>query len=369
MFLKSAEIYHFRNYQKCSLELTSPISVFTGDNGQGKTSFLEALYCGLRGKSFHPFISFQFVQSQKNKARIYLTLKENEGLSTLDALFFLTESGLKKEILYCGKKTTPLFLIKKFPSFVFTESSVKCIRQGPDQRRAFVDEMLCIGKQKQIKEEFNQILKQKKAFLKNMQREQPFSRETYGTLKALNYKFLQSSFCLVQERLKLLEKLFSSLEILKKDFFKEPVPELSFSYNFLDHKNLKSDTDIFLFLEEDLKQKEKLEIQKGIPFCGPQKHDICFLFNGEDSRTFCSKGEQRTFVLSLLGCYIQNFPTAFLFLDDVLLELDEEAQNKFLKFLEKNDCQTFLTNCKVISFKTKKMSFFSVKNGRIKRYD
>ena len=88
MFLKSAEICHFRNYQKCSLEFTSSISIFTGDNGQGKTSFLEALYCGLKGKSFHPFVSFQFVQNQKRKARVCLILKENEGLSTLDASFF-----------------------------------------------------------------------------------------------------------------------------------------------------------------------------------------------------------------------------------------------------------------------------------------
>lgn len=368
MFLKSAEICHFRNYQECFLEFTSPISVFTGDNGQGKTSFLEALYCGLRGKSFHPFVSFQFIQNQKKEARIHLTLKESEGLSTLDTLFFLTESGLKKKMLYCGKKTLPLFLAKKFPSFIFTESSVKCIRQGPDQRRAFVDEMLCIGNQRQIKKDFNNILRQKKIFLKNIQREQHLSKETYGTLKALNYNFLQISFKLVQERLKLLKKLFSSLEDLKKEFFKPPLPELSFSYNFLDYKDLINDTDIFSFLEEDLKRKEQLEIQRGIPFSGPQKHDICFLFNGEDSRTFCSKGEQRTFVLALLGCHIKNYPTAFLFLDDVLLELDEESQNKFLKFVEKNNCQTFLTNCKNISFKTRKMSFFSVKNGKIRQH-
>ena len=232
--------------------------------------------------------------------------------------FFLTESGFKKEILYCGKKITPLFLAKKFPSFVFTESSVKCIRQGPDQRRAFVDEMLCIGYQRQIKEEFNRILKQKKVFLKNIQKEKLLSEEAHRTLKALNHKFLQSSFQLVRERIKLLQRLFSSLEDIKKEFFKEPAPELSFSYNFLDCKNLKSDTDIFLLLEEDLKRKGELEIQRGVPFSGPQKHDIRFLFNGRDSRTFCSKGEQRAFVLSLLGCHIQNYPAAFLFLDDVL---------------------------------------------------
>ena len=67
MFLKSAEIFHFRNYQECFLELTSPISIFTGDNGQGKTSFLEALYCSLRGKSFHPFVRFSLLKIKEKK--------------------------------------------------------------------------------------------------------------------------------------------------------------------------------------------------------------------------------------------------------------------------------------------------------------
>ena len=173
----------------------------------------------------------------------------------------------------------------------------------------------------------------------------------------------------MQARLSKLNSLFSSVENLRGEFFKAPLPKLSFSYAFREKQNLNGRPDIFLLLKEDLKRKKEMEMQLGIPLSGPQKHEIHFFFNGKDSRTFCSKGEQRAFVLALLGSHVQKLPKAFLFLDDVLLELDEKIQNKFLQFLEKNHCQTFLTNCKVISFKTKKMSFFSVKNGIIQKYD
>ena len=369
MFLKTAEIFHFRNYEKAFLEFASPISVFTGDNGQGKSSFLEALYCALRGRSFHPFVHSQFIQNSREKARICLGLEEEEGCSTLEASFASLESGLKKEILYCGKKVGPSFLVEKFPSLVFTEASMKCIRQGPDQRRAFVDDLLCFGEQRRVKEKFNRVLKQKSRLLKSIKKGLLTPNEAGKMLDALNLPFLQASFLLVQERIKILKNLFLTLESLKESFFKDPATRLDFSYSFLEERELKDKEDIFSLLEEDLKKWKEQEIHAGMLFSGPQKHDIRFLFNDEDSRTFCSKGEQRAFILSLLGSYIRKFPQTFLFLDDVLLELDEKIQNKFLQFLEKNNCQTFLTNCKVISFKTKKMSFFSVKNGTIKRYD
>ena len=367
MFLKKAQGCYFRNYKEFSLEFTSSLNIFTGDNGQGKSSFLEALYCGLRGKSFHPFVHSQFIQNKQKQAQVRLTLEEDEGLSTLEASFFSIGSSLKKEIFYCGKKKGYSFLARKFPSFVFTEASMKCIRQGFDQRRTFIDEMLSLEDQRQVKEEFNQVLKQKKILLKNIKQGILSFKEADQTLEALNYKFLHCSFQLVQARLKLLNRLFSSVGDLRGEFFKAPLPELSFSYTFRKEQNLNERPDIFLFLKEDLKRKKKLEMQLGIPLSGPQKHEIRFLFNGEDSRTFCSKGEQRTFVLALMGSHVRQIPKAFLFLDDVLLELDETTQNKFLQFLEKNHCQTFLTNCKVISFKTKKMSFFSVKNGIIRK--
>lgn len=366
MFLKQAKAERFRNYKQFSLEFSRPISVFTGDNGQGKSSILEAMYCALRGRSFHPFISTQFIQNSHSSAKICLSFEELEGKSELSASFYSEEFGRKKEILYCGKRAGPSFLSKKFPVFVFTEASMKCIRQGPEQRRVFVDEMIHSDNQDPVRGNFHKILKQKRTLLKNIKQGLLFQREANNTLSAINQKFLEVSFLLVQERLRFLEKLFSSLKGLEGDFFKPPFPKLGFSYIFQKNQTFGQGDDIFFLLKQDLEEKHDWEIGTGIPLSGPQKHEIQFLFNGEDSRTFCSKGEQRSLILCLMAGHIQSQPKAFLFLDDVLMELDENTQNRFLQFLEKSHCQTFLTSCKVIPFKTKNMSFFSIKNGIIK---
>ncbi len=368
MFLKKAEGSCFRNYEQFSIEFTTPVNVFTGENGQGKSSFLEALYCCFRGKSFYPFISYQFIQNAKKRSRVCLTLEEEKGLSVLSADFFISNERLGKELYYCGKKVGHSFLAEKFPIFVFTEESMKSIRQGAEQRRVFVDEMLGSLEQKRIKDKFNRILKEKRQLLKNAQKGEISIKETRKILAILNPQFLQYSYNLVLERLNLLNQLFSVLKELKKDFFRKPLPELDFYYGFSKDKLMSKNTDVLPLLKDDLERKTEIELKTGQVFSGPHKHDIGFLFNGGNSRVFCSKGEQRTFALSLLGSHISSVPEAFLFLDDVLMELDEDIQKKFLKFIEKNNCQTFLTNCNLIPFKTKNVSFFSVKNAIISKY-
>lgn len=368
MFLKKAEGSWFRNYKEFSLEFTSPISIFTGDNGQGKSSFLEALYCGLRGKSFYPFVNSQIIQHTQKRAKVCLNLEENGGLSTVESYFFLSGERLKKEIFYCGKKTRVSYLEQKFPAFVFIEDDMKCIRGGADQRRTFVDEMLNFGYSKQIKDNFNQILKQKRKLLKDFKQGFLSFKETDTMLQAVNVKFLDCSLQLVKERLRILKKIFSPLDNLKQEFFTPPLPQLRFSYTIFEDRKAREvdqNVDIHSLLDKDIKNKHKEELQTGLVLSGPQKHEIQFLFNGKDSRVFCSKGEQRTFILSLLGSHICQVSKAFLFLDDVLMELDTKVQDKFLQFLEKNHCQTFLTNCNLMSLKTEKTSVFSVENATI----
>jgi len=367
MFLKQVRLENFRNYDQLFLEISSAINVFTGDNGQGKSSFLEALFCALRGKSFQNFVSSEFIQSQKKQARVYLSLKEDEGVSEILATFYPTEFGLKKEIFYCGKKVSPMFVNNKFCIFLFTEASMKSLRQGFEQRRVFVDDMLSTTKQSQIKKNFSQSLKQKKILLKNIQQGRISLKEGKDVLYVLNRKFLENSILLVKERLTLLKELFVSQEEVKPYFFNPPFPKLSFSYSFSSSKSetFNKNTDVSSVLEKDLKQKEEKELLLGQSLFGPQKHEITFLFKGENSRSFCSKGEQRSFVLSLMASHIQKQKKALLFLDDVLLELDETKQHKLLQFLEQSPCQSFLTNCTKVNFKSKKASFFFVKKGQI----
>ena len=384
MFLEKLSLQKFRNYNQADLIFSSPITFFIGKNGSGKTSLLEAIYCALRGQSFHSFVQSQFIKKGEKTAKISLFLKEKEGSSQVQSSFFLKDFSMQKEHLYCGKKVRSSFFLKKFPCFVFTEASLKCIRQGPYERRDFIESLFYTDDQLRSKREFYQVFKQKKQLLKNYKKELIKDKDFFSLFSVMNQTFLEKSKNIVQSRLEILNQIFKFLPTVSQSFLNS-ITQLSFSYQIKENvfkqesqtynKNTEQNQElegqklsICKALEEDLKEKKQLEIQTGLLLSGPQKHEILFLFEGEDSRSFCSKGQQRAYILSLLLSHLKSIPQAFLFLDDVLLELDESVQEKFLHFLEKNHCQVFLTNSNMIPFKVKNSSFFYIERGQIEKH-
>lgn len=365
MLITQIQGNNFRNYNQFSLDFSSKINVFLGQNGQGKSSLLEAIYCALQACSFFPYIKDQFIQKNKTQSSLALKIKDNQNFLYITVDFLLSKNKLHKEIKYCGKIVSSLFLYEKFSCLSFTEDSMSCLRQGADQRRDFVDKMLSKDS-KIIKTRFQRVLLQKKSLLKSMKKNQNTSQEASKTLNALNESFFKASVDLVYSRIQLLTQLFTSLKTIKLDFFKEEVPELDFEYVFSKDNNFNLQ-QWSVFFKQELETKKNLEIQAGTSLYGPHKQEIHFLFNKQNSRFFCSKGQQRLFLLALLGSHITNLSNVVLFLDDVLLELDEKHQKNFLQFLEKKHCPSFLTSCNLNTFKTKNTSFFNIEKGQIRK--
>ncbi len=365
MFLTKVEAKNFRNYKSLSLDSFSSINIFLGDNGQGKTSLLEAIYFALRGKSFKPYIGNHFIKEGEEKGFVSLNFKEAEGDSQIESSFLRTKKGFQKEIKYCGKKTNLSFLSKKFPSLVFTEQNLKAIRQGPGERRDFIDQLLLGKGEDELIYNFTRILKEKNSLLKSYKKTLISSKDFLKLFEVLNENFLKISLQLTKKRLQTLQDLFFNITTISPHFFSDPIPKLGFQYKIHGENIAQNPDKMPPLLLEDLEQKKDLEMQSGLSLSGPHKHEIVLLYNGQDSRIHCSQGQQRTFLLALLGTQLNKAEETLLFLDDVLMELDDKNQERFLAFLEKISCQTFLTNCKKIHSKLKKMSFFYVKNGTI----
>jgi len=360
MLITQVEAKNFRNYNQILVRSLSPINIFFGDNGQGKTSFLEAIYLALRGQSFKPYTKSSFIKEEHSSAYVEIHIKETEGVSKVKACFTKTNVGFKKDILYCNKQVSTSFLYQKIPLFIFTEQSLKVIRKSPQDRRDFIDQILLSRGEGDLLKKFHKVLKEKNSLLQNYKKELIPQSEFQYMLKAINEIFIKTSLELTQKRIQLLKQMFQDIQDMRCFF---NLPELKFQYKI--HKktfNLKAIKEVLL---EDLKNKLAFEIQSGMSLSGPHKHDIVFLYKGQDSRVYCSQGQQRILVLSLLGTQLYKGKKKLLFLDDVLMELDDKIQEKFLSFLQQIPCQSFLTNCKKIQLKSKKMSFFNVKNGTI----
>ena len=359
--LLKAEGWNFRNYKNFSL-FPEEFNVFYGPNGQGKTSLLEALFVGLRGKSFRPYTSLDFIQSKQNQTSVHLKIKEEKGESRVISAFQKDKKA--GEFSYCGKKVGRVFLEKQFPILIFTVEKIDVIKKDAGERRNLVDEMLFFQGKKSVLQRYSASLRQKNALLSAFQRGDYSLNEARNLLSALNETFFQSAWELMKERLALLNALFQDIKTVSDTLFSSLKPCLEFQYNVLETPVDTVEKGGSL-LREDLNKKMERELRAGRSLTGPHRQDIKFLFNGQNSRVFCSQGQQRLFILSLLARQISPLNPPFLFLDDVLSELDDKAQCQLLSFLEETKAQVFLTGCKKVPWTTKKMSFFSIKNGTI----
>ena len=359
MFLFQAEGKDFRNYRSFSVAFQNNLNFFVGDNGQGKTSFLEALFTALRGRSFKPNIGAYFIREREDQALVRLRFRESQGESLVESALYVKEGRLCRDLSFCGKKVSRSFLEKRFPLLFWIGEKLETIKGGSAEKRKLIDEMLVFDGQRAVVERFQRSLKEKTSLLWNYKRGLCSETEARKTLEAINGPFLQASFNLMESRAGLLERVFKK------------APGIFPQHQTLDYRYEicgqipASKEEARALIEEDLFKKAALELDVGRVLSGSGKHDIFFLFNGRNSRVFCSQGQQRVFILSLLMSQVFFVKNPLIFLDDVLSELDEGTRKKLLSFLEETACQVFITNHKKIDINLKKVSFFNIKSGTI----
>ena len=361
-WLLKAEGCNFRNYKYFSLS-PEKFNIFYGSNGQGKTSLLEAFFIGLRGKSFKPYISVSdFIHSEKDQSSVHLRIREEKGESVITSAFQKTNTN--GQILYCGKKVGRVFLERKFPILIFTVEKINVIKRDAGERRNLVDELLSFHGKKEVLQKYKHSLRQKNALLLAYQKGEYSFNEAKKLLQVFNETFLQCSVELMRERLIFLNQLFQDVREVVEKLFSPVIPTLGFLYEASGSFITKAGEGEEI-LQKELTEKADQELRSARSLIGPHRQDIRFLFNQQNSRVFCSQGQQRLFILSLIASQISSLNSPFIFLDDVLSELDDKAQQSLLSFLEKTPVQIFLTSCKKVPWMTKNMSFFSIKNGTI----
>ena len=345
MTLLKVKLVNFRNYKNLSLKLSNYINIFYGSNAQGKTSFLEAIYVALRGKSFKPFIKDDYIQFNKDQTAIYLELSEDGLSSDITTTITREQNKLKKDVKYCGKKSSFLFIKKKKNILIFIPEKLDVIKLSSNKRREFIDDLLkLLGLQKEVRD-FENILNQKKHILFQL-RQQPVNKNLIKTLESTQVLFLKYSLILREKRREFLKNSFQNLDQISAEIM-ESLGEIS-----LDYKNA---PDVSL----------DKEIQALRCLSGPHLDDIRFLSKKRDSRLFCSQGQQRALILCLLLSQIQSLKEPLLLLDDVFSELDQKTQENLLFFIEKTKLQVLITTSKKLPIKAKKSLLFYVKNGKI----
>lgn len=357
MYVKNLKLNNFRNYDNLSIDFDKGINILYGDNGQGKTNILEAIYvCGTT-KSHKGSKEKDIIKIDKEESHIKLLLDRRNIEHTID--MHLKRNKTKGVAInkIPIKRTSELFGIINI--IFFSPEDLNLIKNGPAERRKFIDFELSQLDKVYLHDltNYNKIVTQRNNLLKQIS----FNCKLLDTLSIWDNQLVKYGTSIIRRRENFINQLNEIVyEIHNK--LSGGREELIIKYE----PNV--EIDIF---ESQLKNVRERELKYQRTIVGPHRDDMLFLNGDIDLRKFGSQGQQRTCALSvklaeieLVKKIINDKPV--LLLDDVLSELDNKRKNHLLDSIE--GIQTIITCTGLDEFVNSKIKFdkiYKVFNGQV----
>jgi DNA replication and repair protein RecF len=331
----------YRNYQDLDLNFSENLNVIYGMNGQGKTNILEAIFVAGFGSSFRTKRDKELINSASTETYIRAELSKSYGDYTIE---YTLKKDLKKEIKVNKnhlKKRSELF--GHLNVVVFSPEDLKLIKEGPSERRRFIDREISNLKKKYCADliEYHRILSQRNALIKKSRHKQ----SNLDMISIWDEQLASVGTSLMLERKAFIEKLNEVSYKLHLQITEEK-EEIKLKYLPNIKVNSAEYDKIYMEFLNKLTQQLSNDVDKGYTTVGPHRDDLDIRVNGIDVKTYGSQGQQRTAALSLKLSEIEiiydeigEYPV--LLLDDVMSELDKKRQNDLLKSLK--SLQTIIT--------------------------
>ena len=370
MFLSKVQLVNFRNIELLNLELAKKINIFIGENGHGKTNLLESIYFGIKKDSFRYYDRDILIKKNSLYSLIQIKIENEIIIDTLKVKIL----NSKSEYFLNEKK---LSFQNNLPHLIlFSPESLSIIKESSDERRKLLDDVISSVSvsNKNIIQNFKKILKSRNKLLKDILEKKIDYIIGLSTLESLNHIFIEASVKLIKIRIETLKNLKPIINEKIKEF-DQTQPTFDFKYIISDQNIVdNSEENLTNILSKRLNELKTFEINSGVSLIGPQKHDVIFLYNGNDSRYFCSQGQQRSIILAFKIAQIVYHHKAvneypILLLDDVMSELDELKQNALIKTLNSMTSQVFITTTHydiIQKLGIANSKVFTVKNGEFK---
>ena len=383
MNIKEIELKNFRNYNTLNLKFHEKVNIFVGDNAQGKTNLLEAIYMTSLSKSFRTVKDIEMIGFGKEFCRIKTITEKEDGDVTVEIAIGGEGKAIKIDGVKAKKSSE---LLEKIYVVAFTPEDLRIVKDEPEKRRKFIDRELCMIKPSYYMtlSNYKKTLMQRNAYLKEKDINEMIldiwdaKLVEYGTKIILYRKeFVEELNEISKRKQNEITENKESLEIYYDSNinFNENKKEIFIKCNSskTEVNNAKEELKKIIyekFLSELIKNRNN-DIYKRTTTRGPHKDDLKICVNGIDIRHFGSQGQQRTSALSLKLAEldlikIETGEAAILLLDDVLSELDVKRQQFLINSLKEN--QLFITTTE-ISDKLKEYlpegKTYFVKNAKI----
>ncbi len=332
MFVDSIQFNHFRNYNSLSLTLDPGINLLYGDNAQGKTNILEAVYlCGTT-RSHRGSRDREMIQFSHDEAHLRMQLIKGNTPYRIDMHL---KKNKAKGIAIDGtpiRKATELIGLGSY--IFFSPEDLAMVKNGPSERRRFLDMELCQLDKIYLNQLdcYNKILEQRNKLLKEFE----FREGAENLLDVYDEQMAVYGSEVIRRRKKFINQIEKKVGEIHRDLSGNK-ETLEVIYEPETEENE---------IEEKLKSQKERDIRTKFTNSGPHRDDLCFLVNGMDIRKYGSQGQQRTAALSLKLSEIelvkqQIKDTPVLLLDDVLSELDRNRQTYLLN--QVHGIQTLIT--------------------------
>ena len=337
MQVKKLSLDHFRNYESCVFEPGPGINLIVGENAQGKTNLLEAIFYCCFGRSHRTSRDKEMIAYDAPQALIRLESVRTETLHELSVRLSQAEG---RRIKADGLPLTRIGeLMGLLNCVLFAPEHLSIVKDGPAERRRFMDMELSQTHPAYYYslQRYNSALKQRNALLKEPDRIGPGMLETWDEqLSALGEEIVMDRCEFIDGLSTIAYDLHKSitggrerLEIVYEPDIDPEDPE-----------------GIYGAMLKALDRSRAEDLRRGFTTAGPHRDDIGIALSGIDVRTFGSQGQKRTAALSLKLselAFIREIKeeAPVLILDDVLSELDEGRQQLLMESMK--DCQCFLT--------------------------
>lgn len=361
MWIESISLTNYRNYKSLNAEFSPSLNVFIGENAQGKTNFLEAIYFLSLTRSHRTRTDKELIYFEENDAKLTGVVNCVNGKNSLDIT--LTNQGRTTKVNHL-KQARLSDYIGTMTVILFAPEDLQLVKGAPALRRKFID--IDLGQIKPLYLSdlsiYNHILKQRNSYLKASQQ----IDETF--LDILDEQLVQYGSRVMQHRFEFINDLEKEAS---KHHFRISNQLETLRLNYLSSVSFTNKVDIFVNFLEQLKKSRSRDIFKKNTGVGPHRDDLEFFIN-DINASFGSQGQQRSLILSLKLAEIALFKNVtgdnpILLLDDVMSELDNNRQSMLLHNIIAENVQCFITTTSLghLQELPEDLKIFHIQNGHV----
>ena len=364
--VEDIRLINFRNYKNIGFKLNKNLNIFIGNNAQGKTNLIEAIYICATGKSFRSNRDREIINFSKEEG--YVGAKIN--LENFSKFIEVKLHRDKSKIIRINKQELDSHkdLNSGLNVVIFTPEDLKIVKGGPAERRNFLDDGIS-----QIKPVYYYNINKYKKILfqrNNILRSSKFKKNTRELLDVFDNQIVKIGTDIIINRYEYVRRLNCIAEKIHRDITdKDECLKLEYTSNVPIGKNRGEMEEVYLNL---LRKNIKRDMEYSTTEIGPHRDDMKMYLNEKDARIYGSQGQQRTTILSIILSQVEllkeekgSYPV--LLLDDVFSELDESRREYLVEFFK--DIQTLITTTEENDLKSMgdiNKTVFVIEDGNIR---